>query len=261
VPSTNNAIEATNNAIKKTHTRRERFTLSVFIGKMFDMLKEWSVDRKVEAKPFAKAPELTECMWKLTDTYISEKPKVKCIEKDRERRDTTFLIGDKETPDAVFLKYNQTICKHENLTEKFSSFEELRSVTRQVKHVKMNRENWVFSECSCSSFFKFFMCKHIAYLAIKLKLAVLDEGFKHIGAKTKRGRKKKAAGALERQDEDAIVIKNKRGRKKPESKEVTIESNEEGQAEPVRRKNGKRKAAQEVVNDQVPARNLRSRKN
>ena len=81
MPSTNNALESTNNSIKRTHTMRERFTLSVFLGKLFNMLNCWSVDRKMEVKSFQKFTEPTDILWKLIDEYIATKPIIKCPEK------------------------------------------------------------------------------------------------------------------------------------------------------------------------------------
>jgi hypothetical protein len=58
------------------------------------------------------------------------------------------------------------------------------------------------------------MCKHIVYAAIKMKLTVMDDGYKTIGANPKRGRKKLAQPALVRQpDDDILSVKKTRKRK------------------------------------------------
>lgn len=45
MPSTNNSLEATNNAIKSTHTFRERETLSSFLETFTNIVQTWSFDR------------------------------------------------------------------------------------------------------------------------------------------------------------------------------------------------------------------------
>lgn len=45
-PSTNNALESFNNVIKSSYTLRDRFSFSVFLGKLDTMLSNWSLDRE-----------------------------------------------------------------------------------------------------------------------------------------------------------------------------------------------------------------------
>ncbi len=57
---------------------------------------------------------------------------------------------------------------------------------------------WKEGRCSCPSFFKTFLCKHIIGLAIRLKYVKPPPEAKQIpiGEKRKRGRPKKAGKAL-----------------------------------------------------------------
>ena len=76
------------------------------------------------------------------------------------------------------------------------TFDSIFTFYKQIKSVNINEETWEHSICSCYDFHKFFICKHIIFLAVKLKLTEIDYSFKSISLKAKRGRKKKATPAL-----------------------------------------------------------------
>lgn len=60
--------------------------------------------------------------------------------------------------------------------------------------VKFKQENWKLSSCTCYTYLKEFLCKHITIIALSKKLTEIPEKFKDsvIGCKPKPGRKKKA---------------------------------------------------------------------
>lgn len=78
----------------------------------------------------------------------------------------------------------------------FISFDNFCTLNKKIKSVYINRDTWQLSTCTCYDFHKFFICKHIIFLAIKLKCTEIDYSFKNIGSKAKRGRKSKATHAL-----------------------------------------------------------------
>jgi hypothetical protein len=49
---------------------------------------------------------------------------------------------------------------------------------------------------TCYDFFKFFICKHIIYISVKLKKTEIDTSFRKLTKKSKRGRKPKTKPAL-----------------------------------------------------------------
>lgn len=62
-------------------------------------------------------------------------------------------------------------------------------MNKSIKKVKLNKAEWQFSKCTCKTFFKYFLCKHIAALAVKTKFHEIGFSFKTLGIKKKPGRK------------------------------------------------------------------------
>ena len=70
VPSTNNALEATNRVIKDEDTLRERLVLSRFTVVLFSIVNKWSKERDptlINSKKFEHKPLITLSVW--TDAY------------------------------------------------------------------------------------------------------------------------------------------------------------------------------------------------
>ena len=162
LPSTNNALESTNNCIKRVHTMRERFQLSVFLGKLANMLKNWSIDRRINAKPFVENIEPSSLLWQLTNEYISSKPKCRIV-----RKDSIYLMSSNTVSDKTFETYLKTFVEEDFYT--FDNFDELVKMGNMVRKVDFNRTDWKSSACTCPAYFKHFLCKHIVSLAIKKK--------------------------------------------------------------------------------------------
>jgi hypothetical protein len=64
VPSTNNALEATNRTIKDDSTFRERFSLSRFLSLTATIVYNWSYERDpINVKLFASEPIISLQLW------------------------------------------------------------------------------------------------------------------------------------------------------------------------------------------------------
>lgn len=66
IPSTNNALEATNRVIKDEDTIRERLVLSRFTVVVFSIVKKWLKERnpaRVNSKQFEHQPSMTLSQW------------------------------------------------------------------------------------------------------------------------------------------------------------------------------------------------------
>ena len=83
------------------------------------------------------------------------------------------------------------------------SFDEFVSYFEKVHLVKLNKENWAKSTCNCTWFLKNYNCYHLIAVAVNENLVEVPLECKNvsIGQKNKRGRKKKAKRALEKQDD------------------------------------------------------------
>lgn len=188
-PSTNNALEAFNKVIKDTHTLRERLQLSRFLILAKEMVNEWSTKyiNNPEENFIAKSPIISLRQW--TNSYNWAKlPKEIVI---TSRDDESFTCY--QVPGAEAQK-----CKvFENPPENFDEFKE-QMFSRWEVTLPINKEEWAQGKCTCPTFFKMYMCKHVIGLSIRLKYTVPPVEAKNIplGQKRKRGRPSKAKPAL-----------------------------------------------------------------
>ncbi|CAF1119861.1 unnamed protein product [Brachionus calyciflorus] len=171
-PSTNNALESTNNVIIMIHTLKERVPLSQFLERLKIILNRWSVDL-VERVKFEFEPRMEDELWKNTLDYITYY-NIDC--------DEYCLLNGCESLDS--LDFTKFVEKNES-----------------VRMVKFNKENWKLSSCTCSTYLKEFLCKHILIIALSLKLTEIPEKFRDsvIGCKPKPGKKKKAKNWFDRE--------------------------------------------------------------
>lgn len=191
-PSTNNALESFNRVIKSTHTLLERFSLSVFLSKLGEMLNKWSKDQEKD-KPFFDKPLILDTLWEEVDEFIDSKPKVKFISELN-----CYLVSNKDVTNKDYARFYDSLeCDLEcELKECFSSFDEFVELYRLIKRVTINKSTWELSKCTCYTYFKEFICKHIVFMAVNLKLTEMNYEYKKLGKKNKRGAKKKATPAL-----------------------------------------------------------------
>lgn len=56
----------------------------------------------------------------------------------------------------------------------FKSFDELSNQTRKFHVIRLNRENWKRSSCSCSDYVENYICVHIIATAVRNNLHVFD---------------------------------------------------------------------------------------
>ena len=87
-------------------------------------------------------------------------------------------------------KYDLMKCDFDSYIEYF----------RKVRIIKLDKENWAKSICSCSWYLKKYSCYHLIAVAAHEKLVEIPIEYKNVplGAKPKRGRKAKAKSALNR---------------------------------------------------------------
>lgn len=208
LPSTNNALEATNRVIK---TRiRTRLNIGVFLHSISDVLAEWSRERdpdKLNHKEFAEVLEFNEnhpvfvsgFQWSHCTKAIYK------INVDQEARYYAYNNPEKEK-----VNLSQETCKKfsERLQDQdWSDFDEFKNMTGALVEIKLYKGHYKSSTCSCSGFQKDYMCKHIVGLAYRYKLCDISDDAKHItiGQKRKRGRIPKTKKALLRQDGNLFI--------------------------------------------------------
>ncbi len=150
---------------------------------------------------FQDLPEVSNATWAAASKLVDSKPAVKFV-----RAKGLYLVAATEASEAEFEEYLELMkcskdkCfnpKFPNDPACFKSFDWFYDLNQRIVEVKVNKTSWKLSSCTCMTYFKEYMCHHVAYLVIKLKLTELDRGFLLIGSKPKRGRKKKIGSALE----------------------------------------------------------------
>ncbi|RNA03432.1 hypothetical protein BpHYR1_033455 [Brachionus plicatilis] len=71
-------------------------------------------------------------------------------------------------------------------------FDQFVLLNRFIKRVKLNKDDWQLSTCTCKNCLKNYLCKHIVAMAVKTKLTEIDFSFRDIGMKKKRERNAQA---------------------------------------------------------------------
>ena len=69
IPSTDNGLEAANNIIKEIHTLRQRHIVSQYLTNAFDMMRNWSLDRR-KIKQFYEKPYFDDQTWSLAWSFL-----------------------------------------------------------------------------------------------------------------------------------------------------------------------------------------------
>ncbi len=89
---------------------------------------------------------------------------------------------------------------------KWSSFDKMMQDINRIRMIKLNKEEWENSECTCSFWQKNYKCNHVISLATRLRLASFSTVAYSIPLqhKRKKGAPKKMASALVIQPNDDL---------------------------------------------------------
>lgn len=220
---TDNALEGTNNHVKGPDgTFRERLGILQFLKELEDgFIKRWATERnpivtypdgKEEAnlnlkvfhlEPLHTLPDLTTaCQWgklgktfkKYTDEYnIVYYCTPGCDENNKELKSLSSAdcAAWFEKRDFADWPDYDSFIKH----------------ARKMRVVKLNKENYKLSECSCPTWCKYYKCKHMIDLCSRLGLLNYDSRVRSIpiGANRRRGAPSKTKGALVFQPNEECV--------------------------------------------------------
>ena len=66
------------------------------------------------------------------------------------------------------------------ITLPFKSFDEFSAQTRKFHMIRLNKENWIMSSCSCSDYVESYICEHIIVTAVRNNLHEFDPRVKQI---------------------------------------------------------------------------------
>lgn len=181
-PSTNNALESTNNVIKKEGTIRERLPLAKFNTILLEMVESWSARYKHNHIQFQREPFINLPLW--TSSYQWVRKNVCVLECKVDNGIKYHISTSTEEP----IKKQST----------FDSFDNFKEMMFTSYSTFLPTESWIKGKCTCRDYMKEFICSHIVGMAIRLKLTKTPTEAKtlEIGSKRKPGRPSKAKKAL-----------------------------------------------------------------
>lgn len=182
VPSTNNALEATNRVIKDEDTIRERLALSRFTVVVFSIVKKWSKERNpagINSKKFEHQPSITLSRW--TDGYNWVTLNKEVVSISNGDKTIYYLPADQEITIT-----DKEVKRYE--TCRFNLFDTYKSVYFKIWRVCLsnNVEEWKKGTCTCPSFLKNYICKHIIGMSIRLKYCKPPPEAKNVEIGSKR---------------------------------------------------------------------------
>ena len=198
-PSTNNGLESTNNVIKQENTFRKRLPLAKFLEVSKSIVNRWSKERDPDnllyRKPFVTTPDVSIADYRKAYEWCKNPSRVTNASGDE------YFSRPKDSL-AKNLLSSDIQCYRQSLTS-FSShtFDSYYSLVNGIWHTRFNRTNFKLSTCTCPSYFRDYICKHILGVAAITKINPIPNEAKAvcIEQKAPRGRPAKAKKALEYQ--------------------------------------------------------------
>lgn len=194
-PSTNNALEATNNVIKTHHSLRSRLPLGHYLNNAVSMLNHWSVDC-VTIKPFKDEIDISIDTWTLAYNWMLKKGQI--LQLNDDMYPNSFIVCRNVYNDLVTDFHS--LIKSVNLEH--HDFDSITNVVDHVFMVQFNQYNLMFSTySSCSFYLKTHLCIHIISVAVTMNVVKIPNHCKLeivIGLKPKRGRISNACKSLKR---------------------------------------------------------------
>lgn len=191
-PSTNNALEASNNVIKKEGTFREQLPMSEFVAFVNKFIVNWSKDRDPNfqsTKKFIKQPEISIRQWTCGFEWLK---KNKRIVKLSHNEEDFYMFTSTE----VEYEATKSMCRGYLEKNEWFSFDQFIKETNAIRYVRFNSIDWRFSVCSCPDWDKNYICKHVIGIAYNHGLCQFPGLDLNIEANAKRGRRKRAKMAL-----------------------------------------------------------------
>ena len=153
-PSTNNGLEANNRVLKDEETIRERVPLSRFSKQALEIVAKWSLAYPRNLKIFYHKQTVDTALW--TQAYQWAKKNKKIL---------SFL--DEKTTYYYVPAGDCTIITNEDIEKigqmRWTTFDQFKKRAFAVWCIILPNDNTKWSEgtCSCPTFFKQFICKHV----------------------------------------------------------------------------------------------------
>lgn len=188
-PNTNNALESYNRNLKVHQTYYQRKGLAEFKVRLLEIVRNRSGEYEKDRDPFKYEIAISNRMQK--DGLRYSKIKKTVFQRMSDER-TVIYMSRGENP-AQFEQEDVDAFLNAN----YNSFDDMANHMFDYYIITFDNdpEKWRLSTCTCPTFARNFMCKHILCIAYQLKI-ISAKAHEPLTANTKRGRPAKATGAL-----------------------------------------------------------------
>lgn len=201
VPLTNNGNESYNAVIKKYYTNRNQLPFDEFLDVIEKLVHDWSRLRDptcVNKRAFSEEPTLSLAQMTAAWQWKSDKTTKKQLIQFASVPDRVWCAADdcEDIAKQIVQEY-ETQMK----TCAWRDFDCFVNCAFSVWKVKVNRADWKKGSCTCPTFYKKYVCKHLAGVAIIKELLKVDPIAKTvpIGCNRGAGRPVKSTTALLKQ--------------------------------------------------------------
>ena len=177
VPSTSNALESFHQRIKQT-IRGKRHCLIEFLNEcQKTLIHDWSVCRSPSIKIFdlasnsEKQIENENCKFFYDEVIYSTEEVLEAhrwnqLNKTIQHFGDFYFTIDGQKKDLTRNDCKEFMSKLDDNT--WSNFDEMMLSIQLMIRIKMNKQNWKASQCTCYSWLKNYKCKHIVATACRL---------------------------------------------------------------------------------------------
>lgn len=166
-PSTNNAVESHNASIKRKITLRRRLPFNQFVSSMKQLVNEISMQFNKKEREIATEPKVAKKM--RTDAAMMCQSKFKSFKaKSSTEQKLVFLVPSTQCDETMANeKHYQSLVK-----QQWRSFDEyIEHAHHKFYIVQLCVASWnTQSTCTCVSFYKQNICKHIIAIGMKEKV-------------------------------------------------------------------------------------------
>lgn len=192
-PSTNNAVESTNARIKDDFDFRTKPKLNLFKRKIFHILEVFSGEYRDGIKMVRMDAPIKDKLWEEALQWAKSDKRVQPDTTTDHDYNVYFVpSGEAQTVSKADVKAFKE--------KKWTSFEQFVKITTKIWCVKMHKDDPNKSTCTCPTYLKEYICKHVVGLRIRLKTIDVPARIQTVENKNrKRGRPAHIPPALVRE--------------------------------------------------------------
>lgn len=195
LPSTNNALEATNDVLKRKYTMRRRLDVAPFNTQLFKFVHDFSKSYD-SVRSYKLTPTIPKEQWSQAIVWAKNEHINHILHDD----DNCIYV-----PSSTFLNEKKRHLNEHDIEdyENFEArnFDQFFKNVNSIWKIQFDDKEWTNCTCSCPQFLKKSYCKHTIGLAIRLKICEPPPSAnpEKLAQKKKRGRRPLAKKALIKQ--------------------------------------------------------------